>query len=136
MKKLSVSFMSVAQQSVFNSSEWKPVGDAYTLEEICAAGALGFSYKDIEGSEAEVTETEFQSGDTALRITVTLKDGQTPELKAGKNIQDNYDEGDKLPISLIYGQELKKAGQPSIVRFDVWASEEEKKEYLKKRDEE
>ena len=52
------------------------------------------------------------------------------ELKAGKAIQNGFDEGDKVKIDLIYGQELKKAGQPSIVRYDVWASEEEKKEYL------
>lgn len=134
MKKLSVSFLAMASSSVFNSSEWKPVGDKYTLEEICGNGALGFAYKDIEGTEAEVTETEFSDGSTALRLTITLKDGQQPELKAGKAIQNGFDEGDKIPLSLIYGQELRKAGQDSIIRYDVWESEEEKEEYLKKRD--
>ena len=133
MKKLSVSFMAVAQQSVFNSSEWKPVGDAYTLKEICDQTGL-FNYKEIDGDEAEITEAEFSDGSTTLRITVPFKDGSSIELKAGKTIQNGYDEGDKIKIDLIYGQELKKAGQPSIIRYDVWESEEEKKEYLEKRD--
>lgn len=133
MKKLSVSFMAVAQQSVFNSSEWKPVGDAYTLKEICDQTGL-FNYKEIDGDEAEITEAEFSDGSTTLRITIPFKDGSDIELKAGKAIQNGYDEGDKVPISLIFGQELKKAGQPSIIRYDVWESEDEKKEYLEKRD--
>ena len=131
---ISKSFLAVASQSVFNSSEWKPVGNKYTLEEICEAGALGFSYKDIDGDEAEVTETEFSDGSTTLRLVVSLKDGQEPELKAGKGIQNNLDDGDKVKLSLIYGQELHKAGQDNIIRYDVWESEEEKEEYLKKRD--
>ena len=133
MKKLSVSFMAVAQQSVFNSSEWKPVGDAYTLKEVCDQTGL-FNYNEIDGEEAEITEAEFSDGSTTLRITVPFKDGSSIELKAGKAIQNGYDEGDKIPVSLIYAQELKKAGQPSIIRYDVWESEEEKKEYLQKRD--
>jgi len=133
MKKLSVSFMAVAQQSVFNSSEWKPVGDAYTLKEICDQTGL-FNYKEIDGDEAEITEAEFSDGSTTLRITVPFKNGSNIELKAGKAIQNGYDEGDKVKIDLIYGQELQKAGQPSIIRYDVWESEEEKKEYLEKRD--
>jgi len=133
MATISKSFMALANASVFNSSEWKPTGDAFTLEEICDAGALGFSYSDIEGDEAEITAAEFSDGSTTLRITLNLKDGQTPELKAGKAIQNGFDEGDKVKLSLIYGQELKKAGQPSIIRYDVWESEEAKEEYLAKR---
>ena len=34
--------------------DWTPVGDAYTLEEICDAGVLGFAYNDIDGEDAEV----------------------------------------------------------------------------------
>lgn len=127
-------FMACAQQSVFNSSEWKPTGDLYTLEEVCGTGVLGFNYDDIKGDVAEVTETEFEDGSTALRITVTLKDGQTPELKAGKIIQANFDEGDTIPVNLIYGQMLRKAGQSPIVRYNCWESEEEKKKYLEERD--
>ena len=131
MAKISASFLAVAGNSVFNKSEWIPTGDAFTLKEIW--DATGMAYKDIEGDEAEITAAEFTDGSTSLRISVPLKDGQVIELKAGRNIQNNFEEGEKVKIALIYGQELKKAGQPSIVRYDVWASEEEKKEYLEKR---
>lgn len=133
MAKISASFLAVASNSVFNKSEWIPTGDAFTLKEICDANALGFSYNEIDGDEAEITAAEFSDGSTSLRITVALKDGQTVELKAGKAVQNGFDEGDKVKVALIYGQELKKAGQPSIIRFDVWESEEAKKEYLEKR---
>ena len=132
MAKISSSFLAVAGNSVFNKSEWIPTGDAYTMEEIW--DATGMSYKDIDGDEAEITAAEFSDGSTSLRISVPLKDGQVIELKAGKAVQNGFDEGDKVKIALIYGQELKKAGQPSIVRYDVWESEEAKKEYLEKRD--
>lgn len=132
MAKISASFLAVANNSVFNKSEWIPTGDAYTMKEIW--DATGMSYKDIDGDEAEITAAEFSDGSTSLRISVPLKDGQVIELKAGKATQNGFDEGDKVKISLIYGQELKKAGQPSIVRYDVWDSEEAKKEYLEKRD--
>ena len=132
MAQISKSFLAVANNSVFNKSEWVPTGDAFTLKEICDATGM-FNYEDIDGDEAEVTAAEFSDGSTSLRITVPFKDGSSIELKAGKGIQNGYDEGDKIKIALIYGQELKKAGQPSIVRYDVWESEEEKEEYLKKR---
>ena len=132
MAKISSSFLAVAGNSVFNKSEWMPTGDAFTLEEVCEATGM-FDYKDIAGDEAEVTAAEFTDGSTSLRLTVPFKDGSSIELKAGKATQNGHDEGDKVKINLIYGQELKKAGQPSIVRYDVWDSEEEKKEYLAKR---
>ncbi len=131
MAKISSAFLSVVSNSVFNKSEWMPTGDAYTLKEIW--DATGMSYEDIDGDEAEITAAEFSDGSTALRITVPFKDGTEIELKAGKAVQNGFDEGDKVKIDLIYGQELKKAGQPSIVRYDVWESEEAKKEYLAKR---
>ena len=132
MATISKSFLAVASTSVFNKSEWVPTGDAFTLKEICDATGM-FNYEDIDGDEAEVTAAEFSDGSTSLRLTVPFKDGSSIELKAGKAIQNGYDEGDKVKIDLIYGQELKKAGQPSIVRYDAWESEEEKKEYLQKR---
>lgn len=131
MAKISSAFLSVVSNSVFNKSEWMPTGDAYTLKEIW--DATGMSYEDIDGDEAEITAAEFSDGSTALRITVPFKDGTEIELKAGKAVQNGFDEGDKVKIDLIYGQELKKAGQPSIVRYDVWESEEAKKEYLANR---
>lgn len=132
MATISKSFLAVASNSVFNKSEWVPTGDAFTLAEICDATGM-FNLDDVDGDEAEVTAAEFSDGSTSLRLTVPFKDGSSIELKAGKAIQNGYDEGDKIKIDLIYGQELKKAGQPSIVRYDVWESEEEKKEYLAKR---
>jgi hypothetical protein len=132
MATISKSFLAVASNSVFNKSEWVPTGDAFTLAEICDATGM-FNLDDVDGDEAEITTAEFSDGSTSLRITVPFKDGSSIELKAGKAIQNGYDEGDKVKINLIYGQELKKAGQPSIVRYDVWESEEEKKEYLAKR---
>ena len=132
MATISKSFLAVASNSVFNKSEWVPTGDAFTLAEICEATEM-FNIKDVDGDEAEVTAAEFTDGSTSLRLTVPFKDGSSIELKAGKKIQSNYNEGDKVKINLIFGQELKKAGQPSIVRYDVWDSEEEKKEYLAKR---
>jgi len=132
MATISKSFLAVASNSVFNKSEWVPTGDAFTLAEICDATGM-FNLDDVDGDEAEITAAEFSDGSTSLRITVPFKDGSSIELKAGKAIQNGYDEGDKIKIDLIYGQELKKAGQPSIVRYDVWDSEEEKKEYLQKR---
>ena len=132
MATISKSFLAVASKSVFNKSEWVPTGDAFTLKEICDATGM-FKYENIDGDEAEITAAEFSDGSTSLRITVPFKDGSSIELKAGKNIQNDYDEGDKIKIDLIYGQELEKASQPSIVRYDVWDSEEEKEEYLKKR---
>lgn len=132
MATISKSFLAVASNSVFNKSEWVPTGDAFTLKEVCDATGM-FNYDDIDGDEAEVTAAEFSDGSTSLRLTIPFKDGSSIELKAGKAIQNGYDEGQKVKIDLIYGQELKKAGQPSIVRYDVWESEEEKEEYLKQR---
>ena len=132
MATISKSFLAVASNSVFNKSEWVPTGDAFTLAEICEATEM-FNINDVDGDEAEVTAAEFTDGSTSWRLTVPFKDGSSIELKAGKKIQSNYSEGDKVKINLIFGQELKKAGQPSIVRYDVWASEEEKKAYLAER---
>lgn len=132
MATISKSFLAVASNSVFNKSEWVPTGDAFTLKEVCDATGM-FNYDDIDGDEAEVTAAEFSDGSTSLRLTIPFKDGSSIELKAGKVIQNGYDEGQKVKIDLIYGQELKKARQPSIVRYDVWESEEEKEEYLKQR---
>lgn len=132
MAKISVSFLAVAGKAMFNKSEWKPVGVAYTLEEIWEA--QGINYGDIEGDEATVTEVEFSDGSTSLRISVPMKDGSTIDLHAGKAVQNNLDEGDKIKVNLIYGQELRKAGQPSIVRYEAWETEEDKAEYLKERD--
>ena len=114
-------------------SKWTPIGDAFTLKEICDETGM-FDYDDILGDEAELIGIEFADGSSTLRIAIPLKDGAKKELKAGIGIQNKYEEGDKVKVNLIYGQELHKIGQPNIVRYDVWESEEQKKDYLRKRD--
>lgn len=128
--KFNSGLLAAASKSVFNRAEWTPTGDAYTLEELW--GALGIPYDEIDGEMAEVAITAFEDN-LAYRLNVPMKDGSIQELKAGKQVAANYEEGDKVPVSLIFAQELRKTGQPSIVRYDVWASEEAKAEYLAKR---
>lgn len=118
---------------VANPLEWSPTGEKFTLEEICEATDM-FNLNDIDGDEAEIIAAEFSDGASSLRICIPFKDGSSIELKAGKVIHNGYDEGDKVKINLIYGQELKKIGKSSIVRYDVWKSEEEKKIYFEERD--
>ena len=114
-------------------SKWTPIGDAFTLKEICDETGM-FDYDDILGDEAELIGIEFADGSSTLRIAIPLKDGAKKELKAGIGIQNKYEEGDKVKVNLIYGQELHKIGQPNIVRYDVWESKEQKEDYLRKRD--
>ena len=118
---------------VNNPLEWSPVGDKFTLEEVCEATEM-FNINDVDGDKADITAVEFSDGSTFLRISIPFKDGSSIELKAGKNIQEGFEKGDKIKIALIYGQELKKIGQSAIVRYDVWKSEEEKRKYLEERD--
>ena len=131
MATFSKSFVANAGNSVFNDSEWRPTGDAYTLEE--CSSILGFDYDDLNGKEAEIVVVTFDDGSSTKRIQLEFKNGTSLQLKAGRNIQKNFDEGDTVKHSLIYGQELKKVGQPSVVRYDVWESEDAKEEYLEKR---
>lgn len=116
-------------------NKWTPIGDAFTLKEICDETGM-FNYDDIRGEEAEIIRMEFAGGSSTLRIVIPFKDGTKKELKAGRGIQKKYDEGDKVKIALIYGQKLNKNGHENIVRYDVWESEEEKRDYLIERDEE
>ena len=116
-------------------NKWTPIGDAFTLKEICDKTGM-FNYDGILGEEAEIIRIEFAGGSSTLRIVIPFKDGTKKELKAGIGIQKKYDEGDKVKIALIYGQKLNKNGHENIVRYDVWESEEEKRDYLIERDEE
>lgn len=114
--KLSASFVAAAQKSVFNSSEWKPFGEKYTLKEIWSVTNPGL-YDEIDGDVAEVTATEFSDGQIGYRITVPFKDGSTLDLKlSGKS---DLEEGDKVKIESITGQELHKVGSDPIVRYDA-----------------
>lgn len=115
-KSFSAGFLTAVKKSQFNGSEWRPVDDEkYTLEEIWDVTNPGL-YEQIDGDTAEVTATEFADGQIGLRITVPFKDGTALELKlSGKS---DLEEGDKVKISSIYGQELRKVGQEPIVRYD------------------
>lgn len=116
----SATFLVAAKKSVFNSSEWKPFGPSYTLKEIWDVTDPGL-YDQIDGDTAEVTATEFADGQIGLRITVPFKDGSSIELKlSGKS---DLEEGDKVKVSTIKGQELHKAGQDPIVRYDAELAE-------------
>jgi hypothetical protein len=106
------SFLAVAGNSMFNKSEWKPIGEAYSLKDIWDTTNPGL-YEEIKGDEAEVVAVSFESGD-ALRIEVPFKDGTSIQLKLAKG---DYEEGDKIRISSITGQELRKVGSDPIVRY-------------------
>ena len=116
MAKISASFLAVAGNSLFNNSEWKPFGEAYKLKDIWEAQFPDQPnlYDDIQGDEAEVVAVEFASGDTALRLEIPFKDGTSVQLKLAKG---DYDEGDKVKISTITGQELHKVGADPIIRY-------------------
>lgn len=115
MAKISASFLAVASNAMFNSSEWRPVGDAYSLKDIWEAQFGADSpYGNIDGDVATVVAVEFASGDTALRLEIPFKDGTSVQLKLAKG---DYDEGDKVKISSIKGQELRKVNSDSIVRY-------------------
>ena len=112
MATISKSFLAVAQNSMFNKSEWKPVGEAYSLKDIWDATNPGL-FEEIDGDTAEVVAVSFENGD-ALRIEVPFKDGTSVQLKLAKG---DYEEGDKIKISSITGQELRKVGSDPIVRY-------------------
>ena len=115
MAKISASFLAVAGNSMFNSSEWRPFGEAYALKDIWEAQFPDQDlYNNIAGDEAEVVAVEFASGDTALRLEIPFKDGTSVQLKLAKG---SYDEGDKVKISSITGQELHKVGADPIIRY-------------------
>lgn len=113
---LSRSFMAAAAKATFNSSEWKPFGEKYSLKDIWKVTNPGL-YDQIAGDTAEVTATEFRDGSISLRITVPFKDGSSLELKlSGKS---TLVEGDTVKIDSIVGQELHKVGGDPIVRYDA-----------------
>ena len=115
MATFSASFLAAAQKSVFNPSEWKVFGPSYTLKEVWDATQPGL-YDQIDGDKATVTATAFADGQIGYRITVPFKDGSSIDLKlSGKS---DLTEGDEVLVSSITAQELHKAGQDPIVRYD------------------
>lgn len=116
MSKFSASFLAAQSKSVFNSSEWKPFGPQYTLKEVWDETDPGL-YEEIDGENATVTATAFADGQIGYRITVPFKDGTSIDLKlSGKS---DLTEGDVVKVSSIKCQELHKAGQDPIVRYDA-----------------
>ncbi len=119
---LSKAFQIAVSKSVFNSSEWKPFGEKYTLKQVWAELNPGL-YEEIDGDVAEVTATSFSDGQIGLRITVPFKDGSSIDLKlSGKS---DLIEGDKVKVDTITCQELHKVGQEPIVRYDGVAIDED-----------
>lgn len=118
MATISGKFLSLANKAVFNSSEWTPVGPQYSLKDIM--NSSGGDFNNV--LEAEITQQMFDDGSIGKRITVTLKDGSSLDYRlSGKS---TLEVGDKVDISSIYGQELKKYGRENIVRFDGKKAEE------------
>lgn len=113
--KFSQSLVSAGLKAMFNSSEWTPTGDPFTLKDFLDVISPD-TYANIEGNTAEVITRDFEDGSYSKRIKLSMKDGSALELKlSGKS---DLDEGDLVDISSITGQELRKIGQDNIVRFD------------------
>ena len=101
MAKLTTTFLAAAAKSMFNSSEWRPFGEKFSLKDIWDVTNPGL-YDQIDGDTAEVTATEFADGQVGLRISVPFKDGTNIELKLSG--RSELEEGDLVLISTITGQ--------------------------------
>lgn len=114
----SESFLKAAGKSFFNASEWTPVGEAFSLKDIWAVtNPSGWSQlADGDDTEAEVILQEFSDGSEAMRLRIPFKDGSTVDLKLSG--RSKLEEGDKVKVTTIKGQELRKMGQENILRYD------------------
>ena len=114
----SESFLKAAGKSFFNASEWTPVGDAFSLKDIWAVTnpKAWESLADGDETEAEVICQEFSDGSEAMRLRVPFKDGSSIDLKLSG--RSSLEEGDKVKVNTIKGQELRKMGQDNILRYD------------------
>lgn len=115
-KNFSSAFMQAESRSTFNSSEWKPFGDKYTLKEVWDELHPG-QYEEIDGDTAEVTATTFKDGEVGLRITVPFKNGTSIDLKLSS--RSDLEEGDVVSVDSITMQELHKMGSDPIIRYDA-----------------
>ena len=105
--------LAAAKASGFNSSEWTPVDEPFTLEELWDEMYPG-KYAQLKDT-AKVVAVQFEGQtDPALRIELEFKNGGTYQLKVGKG---DLEEGDVIQTSSIYGQELTKMGSENIVRY-------------------
>lgn len=119
-RKFDQALLAAVAKSMFNSSEWTPKGDPFTLEELWDVTNPGL-YKEIKGDTAEVTATTFADGQVGLRITVPFKNGTNLDLKLSG--RSTLEEGDIVSIESIKAQLLSKVGQDDIMRYDAEAVE-------------
>lgn len=122
MAKFSASLIAAAKKAMFNANKWSPVGEPVSLKDLWAVTAPGL-YKKIDGTTAEVTEVIFSDGSTGTRIAIPIKGGKPVEIPV--STESELAEGDIVKISTIMGQELEKAGQENIIRFDAELAEED-----------
>lgn len=97
---------------------WKSFGEEYSLKEIWAAKSPGL-YGQIEGNEADVISVQFADGSESYRLLIPLENGGHIEIKLSE--RSNLDEGDKVKISTITGQDNYKSGYRnviSVLRYD------------------
>lgn len=107
-------FMVAAEASVFNKSEWTPVGEPMSLETYLENLERG-SYSHVSG--AEVTETLFPDGNIGTRISVMFDDNRVIDFAlSGKS---TLQAGDTVDPATMKGQLLKKYGRNDIVRWDA-----------------
>lgn len=97
------------------TNEWIPYGDSYSLKDIWEAQFLDQDlYSNIDGETADVVCVELANGEKVLRIEIPFKDGTSVQLKLDSG---DYEEGEKILIASITGQELRKKGCDPIVRY-------------------
>lgn len=118
MVQFSSIFQMAESRSTFNASSWKPVGEEYSLKDVWASLHPDW-WEQIDGEYADIISTTFQDGNVALKIEVPFKDGSSIQLKLSG--RSTLKEGDRVKVSSITAQELTKAGQDPIVRYDAKA---------------
>lgn len=138
MAKINSSFVAAVAKSVFNSNTWNPVGEPISLKEAWNAAFPGL-YEKIDGDTATVVAVTFDSGDTALRISVPIKGEEDIQLKLSS--KSDLEEDDVVAIASITGQLLRKAGYDDIIKYDGvldedWDGEEEPEDEEEEEDEE
>lgn len=122
----------LAEEVSESNGQWEPYGEAYSLKDIW--DVLTYpdedKYEQIDGDVAEVIAIESEEGKYFLRIEIPFKDSSSVELKLSP--LSKLEEGDKVVISTIVGQEFHRKGYASIVRYDgeLYLSTEVTKEDL------
>ena len=106
----------LVEEDPVSRSKWEPYDEAFSLKEI-----WDYEYPDddkygqIDGEVAVVVAIESEDGNQFLRIRIPFKNGSSEELKLSP--LSELEEGDKVDVSTIVGQEFHKEGCNSIVRY-------------------